>query len=78
MSDHLTLVGEGALRDLVMERDSLRSQLELAKAVVEAVAPLVSEWRPMPKFEDDVWQKRQDVVLAYDALKAFDDGVNST
>lgn len=47
--------------------ERVRLLLELCKAV----APLVDEWRPAPKFDDDVWQKRQDVVLAFDALEAL-------
>lgn len=34
--DHLTLVGEQALRELVIERDALRARLAAAAKVVEA------------------------------------------
>lgn len=47
------------------------SYIEKLEALARAVAPLVAEWRPTPKFDDDVWQKRQDVVLAFDALEKF-------
>ncbi len=48
---------------------SSRARVKRLQALANAVAPLVAEWRPMPKFADDVWQKRQDVVLAFDALE---------
>ena len=35
MTDHLTLVGEQALRDLVIERDKLRAHLARAHELVE-------------------------------------------
>lgn len=48
----------------------LHERLRLAEAVCRAAEPLVDEWRSMPKFADDIWQKRQDVVLTFAAWRA--------
>jgi hypothetical protein len=44
------------------------AKVERFEALAQAIAPLVVEWRAMPKFADAVWQMRQAVVLAFDAL----------
>lgn len=46
---------------------ALIAELRAARAVVEAVEPLVNEWRDQPKFADRVFDLRNAVVKAYDA-----------